>query len=490
MEKKPNIILITTDTQRCDTLKCMGNPHAISPNLDKLAREGVLFTQAHTASPVCMPARCSLLTGLHTPIHGCIENGIARREDIPVFTDYLKEQGYVSIMVGKTHFGLIPDSFDIRYIIEGEKSACKDDCYSRHIKDHGYERASSHPNPIPEELFMDAFLVDTTIDEIKKIAHGDRPFFAFCSLLSPHSPVDPPGNWAGLYEAIPLPDINYAEGEIEEHPEQLRMLVGTMNKQAGEALEEGSGKIFSRDDLAKINHLRQLYYGLASYCDAQIGRLIRYLDESGLRENTLVIFTSDHGQQYYDHGFNDKHNYYDSSWRVPLIMSMPGTLPSGERRKFAVWNDITTTILAAAGTYCSSMQGFDLFTPLKSGEDSPRKCAIGTLYKSAALATEKWKLEYYFETGKGRLFDRVNDPLEQKNIYDDPDFSKVAGELTQAILTWRSDICDVNYLIKNTGGGGPVARRIAPHTLAMKGIDSEERLNKAAERVMLYEAGE
>ena len=486
--KKPNILLITTDTQRCDTLKCMGSSFAISPNIDKLANEGVMFMQAHTSSPVCSPARCSILTGLHTPIHGCIENGINRRLDVKVFPDYLKEQGYINIMVGKTHFDPIPDSFDIQETFNGEKGKDCDDFYGRYIKSKGYSRSSANPNNIPEELFIDAYTVNTTINCIKKVSEqSSKPFFAFCSLMSPHSPLDPPGKWAHLYDDIELPKLNYMEGEIENHPRHLKKMVGTISNNYAQQpdnahehshLDEALGNIISNQTPDEINKYRKLYYGLASYCDKQIGRLIKYLDDSGLREKTLVIFTSDHGQQYYDHGFNDKHNYYDESWRVPFIMSMPGTIAQNEIRDFAISNDIPTTILAAAGTECITMQGFDLFTPLINGKASPRKCAVGTLYKSAALATKRWKLEYYFDEGEGRLYDRIKDNKEQHDLFNNDDFSEVRNNLLEALFSWRSDICDVNYLIENTKKGGPVAQRVAKITKQMKGIDSERRLNK------------
>lgn len=341
---------------------------------------------------------------------------------------------------------------------------------------------------------MESFLVDTTISEIERVlAKEQGPFFAFCSMVSPHEPIDPPGKWACLFDDIVLPPINYMEGEINQFPEHLKRLLGLTEWTGEESqtntnlvdLYEGNGKVYHKRFEEKVDRLRKLYYGLAAYCDAQIGRLIDYLDEKGIRENTLVIFSSDHGMQLFDHGFNDKHNFYDATWRVPFIMSMPGTLPSGAKRDFAIWNDIPATILAAAGTSCPTMQGFDLFTPLVNGKASPRRCAVATLYKSAAVATKRWKLEYYFEERRGRLFDRQADPLETADLFDEPVYLEIRNELVVALLNWRADITDLKTLIDGTGGGGPVARRISPHTKAMKGTDAESRLNDWAEAIDL-----
>ncbi|WP_208588556.1 sulfatase family protein [Gracilibacillus suaedae] len=506
---QPNILLITTDSQRCDTLRCMGSEFAISPNLDKLAEEGVLFEQAHTSSPVCAVARSSLITGLHSPIHGCIENGLKRYNHFPTLPDHLKEHGYHNIMIGKTHFGPIPDSFDAKYIVT-EKMMDTDDCYAAHIRKHGYSRVSDHPNPVPEELFMEAFLVDKTIEEIKNWTENkNAPFFAFCSMVSPHEPIDPPGKWAHLYDDITLPEINYQEGEIEELPEQLKTILGFSGYDAStpsnteveiQDLFEARGAIYSEEIKDKIDQLRKLYYGLAAYCDNQIGRLIKFINDAGLRENTLIIFSSDHGLQLFDHGFNDKHNYYDASWRVPFIMSMPGTLPEGEKRKFAIWNDISTTILAAAGIENKTMQGFDLYTPLSQNKPSPRKCAIGTLFKSAAIATEKWKLEYYFDNGEARLYDRRNDRLEQHNLASHPALIKIREQLVASLLNWRADLIDLyfyhqateqfkkiiqkrkeNDMKKNINRNrelAPVASRVTSAVSSIKGWESEEKLNK------------
>ncbi|MFW5857238.1 MAG: sulfatase, partial [Planctomycetota bacterium] len=393
-DDRPNLLLITTDTQRWDTLHCMGSDFARSPHLDRLAAEGVLFENAHTPSPVCMPARCSLMTGTHAHVHGCIENGFQRFTHLPMLPDLLKAEGYTNLMIGKTHFGPIPESFDVQHVSWGEKNRECDDFYGQFIQARGFGRAREHlkPNPVPEDLCLDAHIATTAIAEMERAAGTAEPFFAFCSFVSPHGPVDPPGRWADLYSRDDLPPLNYREGEIHDHPPALRRLLGY-----------GDEPRRPRDEILE---LRRQYYGLAAYVDHQVGRLLTFLDEAGLREKTLVVFTSDHGQQHFDHGFSDKHNWYDETWRVPLILSRPGVLPAGTRAGFATWTDLTVSLLAAAGGTCPTMQGYDLVTPLRDGTPSPRAGVAGVCLRSLAVASERWKLEYYLDDADGRLFDR------------------------------------------------------------------------------------
>jgi arylsulfatase A-like enzyme len=495
MPEKPNLLLITTDTQRCDTLKCMGSPFAHSPHADRLASEGVMFTQGHTPSPVCNPARSCLITGLHTPIHGVWENGMTRLTHFPTLPDLLKEQGYTNIMVGKQHFGETPDTFDV-IIGNGE--------YNDYIKEHGFKSNDCHkqPTPVPEEHFLDTFFAKQTIEQIDKAVKSDSgPFFAFCSFPAPHPPECPPGDWLTFYDdATNLPELNYTPGEEQNQPKHTKRLLGIKPENECHENEdpnhvsywrEAVGRIYDPKYHDTIMETRKLYYGFAAYTDALLGRIMDYLDQNDLRENTLVILTSDHGQQFFDHGFNDKHNFHDESWRVPFIMSQPGTLPQGETRDFAIWNDITTTLLAAAGTECPSMQGFDLFTPLTQGDQSPRRCAVATLYKSCAVATKRWKLDYFFEEDEGRLFDRINDPKEQNNLYNDPNHLAIRNELRHALLSWRGDIADLKITLDGTikhkkpkaGENTKVAPRIAQHTHQMRGTDSEQRLNEKIEQI-------
>ncbi len=451
--RKSNILLVTTDQQRTDALGCYGSTFAISPNLDRLASEGVLYTDAYSASPVCMAYRACLLTGVHPPVNGLIENSTgSRNPDLTTFTDLLKEQGYKNIIVGKTHFGSIPDSVTVY-----------DD---GHNGDDGAEGKN-------KETRADDGRAERAIAEMGKIAGSGEKFFMHLSLLAPHGPILPPPEWLDKYKDVKFPDINYTPGEEQKLPGMLKHMY---NIKEDTVIDTG---------LEKIHEKRKAYYAYSSYADEQIGKVLKYLDDSGLRENTLVIYTVDHGNELNDHGINgSKHDFFDAAWRVPLIISMPGTIPSGEKRDFAVTTDVTATILGAAGIKSYTVQGFDLIPSLLSGEQSPRRCGVGTIYKSAALATRDWKIAYYFEDCFTMLFNLKKDPKEQINLADDERYKGIKNQLLNALLIWRSDIMDVETLFKNTkAGGGPVAKRLYSRTMSIRGTDPEERLNKAVEKL-------
>lgn len=243
--------------------------------------------------------------------------------------------------------------------------------------------------------------------------------------------------------------------------------------------------------------------------DHEVGRILDYLDDSGQRDNTFVIFSSDHGSQMYDHGIgNDKHNFYDATFRVPLIMRHPGVLPAGETRGFANLLDTTTSILGAAGvqTVPAQMSGFDLYSALKQGEPSPRLVGIGTQYFGHAVVTPRWKLAYWREQDEGRLYDRVNDPEEQVDLYNDPQHYSVRRGLMRALLRWRSRQDNVRYLQtcsgsanfdvchenkypgpepQPPGGVAPAAKMAFGYTMQMNALQAEIDLQNEALAVEL-----
>lgn len=484
---RPNILLITSDQQRTDTLACMGNPHALSPNLDRLAREGVTFGDAYTSAPACAPARISLLTGLHTTVHGAVANGFLPYPDLPAYPELLRQSGYRTILAGKTHFYREPGCFDIEYET-GEKTSKRADAFAAHLAELGLERPTdrvTHHNPIPPEQFADAFIADSTMRGVDQVLAEPepQPFFAHCSLLSPHPAWDPPGQWATSFAERPVPELNYQPGETEDFPHHLQRLLKL--PQADQPSWEGPLQVMDglEPNVAAIDELRRLYYGMAGYVDAQVGRLLDFLDDRGLRDNTLVIFSSDHGSMLWDHGIPDKHCWYDAAWRVPLVLSLPGVLPQNERRDFAVWTDITATILAAAGVPHPLLQGFDLLTPLAAGHPSPRRCGVAHLLGSYALVTSRWKLEYYASDDTGRLFDRQNDPLERHDLYGAKEHVAVRDRLLRALLRWRAEQLDLPHLVTRQTPVGAIAQKAQAMVGELRGIEAEEHLNDAVREI-------
>ncbi len=486
MERPPNILLFCTDSLRCDALRFMGNENALSPNADRLAAEGVYFTQAHTTSPVCSPARSSLITGLHAPVHGCLENGLQRRKKLDTFPDKLKEAGYHTIMAGKQHFGECPD-FDTIIAPTGNEL----EELSRLGK---FEDDRSFADE--KQIIPDAVVVNHCIEAMDKANEKDVPFFAFCSINAPHTPMLPPRRCVEEISQRKLPPLNYVEGEENELPEHQRHLLGLDGeKQVVEGKTpadpehwiEALGRTYDPEFKQVIDDWRRRYYAYSLYADELLGRALDYLDEAGLSENTLVIFTSDHGQQYFDHGFNDKHCWYDESWRVPLVLRQNGTLPAGESRTFASWLDITATILGTAGLESDDVQGYDLHGPLVHKISPLRHCVAGTLFKSFALVTSYWKIEYYVEESSGRLFDRIQDPYERTNLWHSPEHSELLSQLLLALLKWRSDLENVRDYKERVSLPETrnilVSHRVGQRVREWRGRDSEERLNKAVEEI-------
>lgn len=414
--QRPNILLITTDQQRTDTIRAYGgNNNAVSPSLDRLASQGVLFADAVTAAPQCRPARQSWLTGVHTPFHGVIDKDEKYAENpLPAYPDLLKEVGYHTVHIGKCHFDPIPNTYDLRFPMDKwapfSKPLKKEDL-------HDWE-------------YLDTVLVNRTMKFLRK--NPPTPWMIHLSLVSPHSPVTPPLEWAGLYDNVSLPKVNYRKSEELELPSQAR-----------ETNQATRDKTYSGKNERKLDQARRAYYALTAYIDNQVGRLMEFLDEQKISDSALVIFTSDHGNNNGDHGLLGKGNFFDSSWKVPLIMRWPGHLPAGATRTHASGVDVTATITAIACVpedRTAHMSGFNLipFEGASSRQLENRSVGVGSFKQGYALLTDRFKFVYYPLQSEGLLFDRVRDPLEQNNLYAKEDFKDLSERLRQAVVKWLS----------------------------------------------------
>ncbi|MBI4026321.1 MAG: sulfatase-like hydrolase/transferase [Verrucomicrobia bacterium] len=425
----PNILLITTDQQRWDAVGANDNPSILTPNLDRLAAEGVRFVHSYCAAAACQPSRACILTGVYPTIHGVMQSGAGRwvPSSLPTLPGLLSAHGYRTVGIGKMHF--VPwdalCGFQRRVIIEG-KYAEEPDEYQAHIRDHdlqgrvighqtpGFGKANkAMVSPLNPEDHIDGFVGQRSIEMLETLIAerrlASRPFFAWVSFCGPHDPYDPPEPYASMYDPVKVPPPRRADGELDRVPPIVR--------------EETTAFGIEKLNLwgipdAEIRRIRALYYGNVTLIDEWVGRVLKLLERQEVAENTLVIFTSDHGDYLGDHDLLWKaYLPCDADMKVPLLIRWPGQVPSGTCAEFSTNVDLMPTILSAAGApvprHC---QGFNLLDPIK-GARPPRREAFMFAepnkwrYRDVRWAYTRWP-EQRFDT----LYDLAADPHELNNL--------------------------------------------------------------------------
>lgn len=420
MPQKPNILLITTDQQRYDTIGAAGYDFIKTPNLDALAKEGCIFDNAYSPNPVCIPARHNILTGLPARYHGFDDNYFVNPPAIPyglpTFAQIITDSGeYDAIGIGKMHF--VParrhNGFTRLQLMEEIPLWREDDEYAQYLWKNGYGNLRSmhgvrhllYMQPqrslVPEERHGSAWVADKTIEYIKKTA-GKRPFLTWASFIEPHPPFDVPERFAEMYRGAKLPTPTTSETSLS-------------------ALARENINVADYPGPDYLTRIRELYFGAISFVDEQIGRILQALDDSGQRDNTLVIFTSDHGEMLGDLGTFQKFLPYDSAAKIPMIIRYPDRIESGGRRKdFVDLNDLLPTMLEAAGCkYPGDIElpGESLLTNQNTKDRTHQYleyCRGNRRWIS--LRNARYKYNYYFGGGYQELFDMEEDPAETVNL--------------------------------------------------------------------------
>ncbi|MCZ7649220.1 MAG: sulfatase-like hydrolase/transferase [Planctomycetota bacterium] len=471
MDDRPNILWICTDSQRWDTLGCYENRFVRTPRVDALAREGVLFECALAQNPLCQPSRGGMLTGRYPVANKLRQNG----QDIPaaevLVTKLLAEAGYVCGLAGKLHLSACDRRIercgkewwkhDKELYFSGSERRI-DDGYAEFHWDHapaGIHRSSAYTrwllergakvetparadcafvhHGMPEELHQTKWCADRAIDFLRAYADAPNPWLFSVNIFDPHFAFNPPDEYLEPYlrrlEEIPLPA--YEPGEFEVKP--------PYQKKFATESKFDPGKLSARDH----RMLRAAYWAMCDLIDVHVGRMLDALAESGQRERTLVIFTSDHGELLGDHGIYHKGPFlYDGALRVPLIVSWPGRIPGGRRSGALVeLNDLAPTLLDAAGLpRHPGMQARSLWEPLTSSGplERFREDLYAEYYNSnpnkpgqycTMLRTPAHKLVAWHGQRMGELYDLKADPNELRNLWDDPAASSVKAELFQRL---------------------------------------------------------
>ena len=352
--QQPNILLLCADMIGAKHFGCYGNPALITPNVDRLASGGVRFDQAYCAAPPCIPARVCMMTGQYAHTNGKMAHMKMRLDREPtVIPEILSRNGYRTGLVGKTHWWPPADKLgcqDAYITIDNHLSPelGERDAYLGFLKDRGLfeyhadsweqDKDRLQPDALPPECLKVNWTGDTACRLLesyaKRRSQTGQPFLLFCSFVEPHGSGSVQSELLQRFRDVPLPPIVGREGEHEAKPETQRLAVERWNRGLSEA---------DRD------RTRRGVYASLSLVDANIGKILERLTAFGLRDNTYVIFLTDHGDLLFDHGCIEKTFLYDGAVRIPFIVAGPG-IPRGESRSHLVSQiDLLPTVLELCG---------------------------------------------------------------------------------------------------------------------------------------------
>lgn len=486
MHQPPNILLITSDQQHWFTLG-RNNPRISTPNLDRLADEGTQFTRAYCPSPVCSPSRASIITGQYPSTHGCWTIGVKLDEAIPTVGDALRAAGYDTSLIGKAHFQPLRSEPDQISLETPDRIRDLDFWRSFHGPWYGFDRveiarmhgdeylAGQHygiwleehgagnwpdyfmpmpgeaPRPtrrgaweIPAELHYTTWTAERTIAAIDRSVASGKPFFTWASFHDPHPPYVVPEPWASMYDPDTMEPGSLLPGEFEL---MARHFLLTQEESPDfSAWDEGGYHSHGfQSHLVNDNQLREdiaIYYGMISFMDDQIGRILNHLDSIGAAESTLVVFTTDHGHFLGQHGLVAKGAFhYEDLVRLPFLVRYPGQVPAG-RNSSAIQSlvDLAPTFLDAAGVPIPGrMQGVSQLAVWHADSASARSWAIvenrhqPTKLHLQTYVEDRWKMTVYRGSDEGEFFDLVNDPEERVNRWRDP---SLAAERSEVMHRW------------------------------------------------------
>lgn len=419
MHKKPNFLIVLTDQQRADTVAAAGYPWMITPHLDRLAREGCLFKNAYTPNPICVPARYDALTGCTGRAHGHFDNdSTLLDEGMPTFPRVFSENGWRTAAIGKCHFNPVRahHGYDELQLMEEIPTHIEDDDYLQYLRDKGYTdyRNIHGVRPlayhaaqkalIPEEDLGASWLATRASEWIDK--NSDRPFLLTLGWIKPHPPWNVPESKKGIYRDADLPEP-FEKSRDLPYPSADHALYGDF------------------DSAAEKRKIREAYLASVTQVDEAFGRVLAALERNGILDNTVVIYTADHGEMLQDKGFYQKMLPYESACRIPLIVRWPAAFsPGSTRDDFVDLLDLFPTLLDLAGLSLDYKPSYKQATlegeSLLSSNHVKRSIQFVHTGKGRArwvmTRNERYKYIYYFAGGYEYLYDLQEDPAEKDNL--------------------------------------------------------------------------
>lgn len=437
-----NILLIFTDQQRFDTIEDINNPVIKTPAINSLVHDGTTFTSAYTPCPVCVPARFTMHTGLMPHNSGSFDNG-ATRNDLDSFMTILNNNGYQTHGVGKMHFTIKDEPYSTLWGFESrdlsEEVSDYDD-FNKYLINNGYDHVFDtngvrgemyyipQTSQLPQKHHNTTWVADRSIDFIKS-RDDDRPFFLMSSFIKPHPPFDPPTPWNKLYRApnMPMPKITHDDENLYTH----------FNRQQNRYKYRDNGT-----DLNLIRTIKAYYYASVSFVDYNVGRIIDSLKEKGLYEDTMIIYTSDHGEFLGDYNCFGKRSFLDSAARIPMIVKSPDMESDVICDTPVNLADIYPTILGYAGIEpeidCDGLNLDDVAK--KNVEREVIYGQIGDKQRGLYMALNK-DYKYIYSAGdhKEWLFSRSIDPTETHNLAYSLDYIKITAAMKKLVIDYLNN---------------------------------------------------
>ncbi len=462
--QRPNIVFIMSDDHAYQAISSYGGPLAElapTPNIDRLADEGMRFTGCMVTNSICGPSRATILTGKYSHKNGFVDNTFGTKFDFKqlTFTKVLQQAGYKTAMIGKLHLGGTPTGFDYYDILPGQGNYYN----PTFINESGQYDMEGYTTEI---------IADKTIEWIEGVKEAGQPFMVMMQHKAPHRAWDPGPNELGMYEDITFPEpatlFDDYSGRGEAASLNNMTISNTMTlewdlkmtDQPRRGLNEDQlelwnsiyGPIFEKfketnptgDDLVRFKHQRYMkdYLSCVAAVDKSVGEVLDYLEENGLAENTIVVYTSDQGFYLGEHGWFDKRWMYEESLRTPLLIKWPQVIEAGSVNNDLVSNlDFGETFIDIAGAEIpEEMQGMSML-PILEGK-TPADWRKGHYYhyyehpsehnvmRHYGIATDRYKLiHFYYEIDEWELYDLEKDPMEIENVYKDPAYSDVKEDL-------------------------------------------------------------
>jgi arylsulfatase A-like enzyme len=453
--RRPNILLFCTDQQRSDTIGALGNPHIRTPNMDRLAASGVAFENAYCQTPICTPSRASFLTGCYASTLHVNRNGneyFPDQHKPKLISRILRQEGYDCGLVGKFHMSSAATRVEPRIddgyrLFEWSHAPRADwpvdrDGYLRWLRDrkgtdfksqYGKRqlpgRSEEFNAGMPAEFHESTWCADTAAEWIRgKIS---APWFITVNTYAPHPPFQPP------IEALEKID-----------PKRIPPPLWGPRDAANQArLEKVDFQTKARDPKTyESAFMKAAYYAQVEFVDDRLGRVLRALEETRQIDNTLIIFTSDHGEMMGDHGLSHKGcRFYEGLAHIPLIFSWPARFPKGTRHKALVeLTDIVPTVLETLGLRLPDYLHGRSLLPLIEGRSTRHRDFVRSEYHDALDLPDashanmyrdgRYKLVYYHGHPRGELFDLEKDPHEFVNLWDDPGHLALRADLTKRLF--------------------------------------------------------